>query len=384
MISFLRNITAAAAALAAVLWISGILTDVHKLDPRRLPDHDFLPEICRLMARGEFIAAEQLCCDVTGMGLPNSRSAREKLLQCREKQRNWGRNVVETFKGFITGKGVSGAALTGAAASDFFLYGDLRDLGIQAYRKVRGMPVDSVTVWLSGVGAAAELAGALKMPGVLVKQLYRAGALSANMLDHLRTFFLRLKKGGSVRDADKQLFAHLNNVITSQGIVRGRIVLRSVKSPAELASVVKLQQKSPGIPFLIARSAPLDGGELMLRFSADSKSMALLKCAARKGKAGTALLRKIRLVRFTLKNFYHGRFRDMLVTAALTEPAVKTYLLLSAFFFGALFLLFAVMSFIRAGRFLRRRKEGHSKVEDGSRALPGDNAPDSNNSGCSC
>ena len=384
MTAFLRNILLTVAALTALLWVAGILREVHALDPRRLPDQDFLPEISRLMAEGKFKSAEQLCCDVIGMGLPNSRSAQKKLLQCREEQRHWGRNAAETVRGFISGKGYSGAALAGAAASDLFLYGDLRDLGIQAYRKIRGLPVDSVTVLLSGIGAAAELAGSVKIPALLVKQLYRAGSLSAKMLDHLRTVFLRLKKNGTVDPADKRLFSNLNSVISSQGSVRGHIILRSVRTPRELEAAVKLQKKAPGIPFLIARSAPVDGGELLLRFSADSKSMVLLKSAARKGKAGTALLRKIRLVRFTLKNFYHGRFREMLVSAALTDGTVRNYLLLSTFGFGALSLLFGSMTFIRAGKFLRRRKEANSKAGDGSRSRPGDNAPDSNNSGCSC
>lgn len=384
MNAFLRNSLLTVAALSALWWIGGILREVHTLDPRRLPDHDFLPEISRLMAEGKFKSAELLCCDVIGMGLPNSRSAQKKLLQCREAQRHWGRNAAEAVKGFVSGRGHSGAALAGAAASDLFLYGDLRDLGIQAYRRIRNLPVDSVTVLLSGIGAAAELAGSVKIPALLVKQLYRAGSLSAKMLDHLRTVFLRLKNGGAVDPADKKLFSHLNSVIASQGSVRGHIILRSVRNPRELEAVVKLQKKAPGVPFLIARAAPVDGGELLLRFSADSQSMALLKSASRKGKAGTVLLKKIRLVKFTLKNFFYGRFRDMLVSAALTDGTVRNWLRLSAFFFGALSLLFGSRIFICAGKFLRRRKEANSKAGDGARSLPGDNAPDSNNSGCSC
>ena len=50
MIAFLRNILLTVAALSALWWIGGIIREVHTLDPRRLPDHDFLPEISRLMA----------------------------------------------------------------------------------------------------------------------------------------------------------------------------------------------------------------------------------------------------------------------------------------------------------------------------------------------
>ena len=203
-------------------------------------------------------------------------------------------------------------------------------------------------------------------------------------MDYLRSVVLGVKNTGRVKEADKKFFVNLNSVLTAYSGQHVKAVLKGVKDPAQLEALVKLREKAPGVPLLIALAEPDECGKIVLRFSADEKGIALLKSAARKGRAGSECLKKIRIVKFTIKNLYQGRFYDLLAYASVTDPAVRKYFLWGA---GALFLtalFFLLSAFIRAGKFLLRRKGGRSEAEDGSRSPRGDNAPDNSNSGCSC
>ena len=167
-------------------WIFFIFFYSRSMDPATLPDHDFLPEVEKMIAEKRFPEAEQLCCDMVGMDLPNAVAANQKLLEIRRARSSWGRTALDTARGFLTGEGENSAAIAGAILSDLWLYGDLRDLGIQAYNKIKGRPVDRVMVAIAGVGAFSELLGFAGSIPAMVKYFYRAGALSSGMVHRLQ------------------------------------------------------------------------------------------------------------------------------------------------------------------------------------------------------
>ena len=372
------------AALCAALWIASAAWEAEKLLPDRIPDKDYTAEIARLMESKRFKEAELLCCDVIGMGLPGSENANIQLRRCREERRTWSTNAVDVIKGFATGHGENSASLAGAAAADLFVYGDIRDLGVQLYRKIRGLPVDGVIVALSTAGLAVELTGFADSVSALMKMLHRMGALSTSLLDHCRSALLNIKKLGRVSQGEKQLFQNLNRVMKQHGVLRSKTVLRAVRTPEELEAVVKVGEKTPEVPFLIAHAAPEEGGALLLRYSQSQELLTFLKEAARKGPAGTMWLKKLKIAKFSLKNIYQGRFRQIMVYEGLKNANVRRWLWGSAVLLLLAGLFFLRGNMVSAGRALQKLKAICSRSGDGLQSSPGDNAPDNSNSGCNC
>ncbi len=104
------------------------------------------------------------------------------------------RTVARGARGFLLGEVEDAAGLAGSTLADFTLYGDLRDLGIQARNLAAGAEVDEFVLGLSMVGlglsAATAASGGTAAPakaGVsLVKAAKRAGRLTAGMEGALR------------------------------------------------------------------------------------------------------------------------------------------------------------------------------------------------------
>ena len=331
MIKALVKFFWSACFLAAAIWLGAVVITARSLDPALLPDKDFLPEIEKLVAEKRFQEAEKLCCDVIGMKLPNADKANEYLRQCTEARRSWFNNARDAVKGFVTGEGRNSASIAGAVASDLFVYGDLRDLGIQGYRKLRGLPVDVVLTTVAGIGVLAELSGLTGTAPALLKNLYRMGGISLGLLDAIRSSLARFRINRKLSAADKELFANLGKVSVFHGVRRSKTVLCGINSPGELAAAVKLQSAAPEVPWLIAHAAPLDSGKIFLRYSEGTETLRLLKTAARKGEEGAHLLRKIRIVKWSVKNFWQGRFQDMLLFKAIADPAFRRILTVAAF-----------------------------------------------------
>ena len=361
------------------IWCICIYFQASSLDPACLPDHDYIPEIKNLMADKQFRSAEDLCCNVIGMGLPRQDEAALLLQECRAAQRDWQRNAKKAVCGFLTGKGEDTASLAGAVASDLTLYGDLRDLSVQGYRKLKGLPVDPVLAALSGIGLAAEAAGLwAAVPPALVKGLYKTGAFTAGLLEEMRKVFQKLRSQKKLDAADKQLLENLKELVIFQGLHRAKTVLPGIRTAKELEAAVKLQKIAPEVPGLIALGAPRESGRLFVRFSTSPVRISLLKSAARKGSAGTELLKKIRFVKWGAKNIRQGRFHALLLSAALENPAFRRTLPWIAIVF---FLLTAT---INGGTILRILRKRPSTAEPSSQLPLSDNVPDSSNNECSC
>jgi len=353
-------VAAGAACFIVGMGFFGVTREAAALDPASLPDQDFLPEITDLMASGSFTEAEELCCAVIGMNLPNARSAGVKLRECRRERSRWGVNAAEAVRGFVTGEAENAAGTAGAILSDLFLYGDLRDLGIQFARKLRGLPADTTLAVMAGIGVVTEISGLGKWAPSVLKQLRRAGALSAGLLDHLRDGLLYFRRNGKLSPSGRRLFGNLFETVNFYGTQRAKTVLRSVRTPAELSVVAKLRKRAPEVPWLLTRSGKRAGVVQMVRFSGDAAGERLLKSAARKGRRGVTQLEKIRVVKWAAKNIHTGRFRAMLLYRAVASPEFRKALNVGGFFCLGLGVLLAgwgcrfnagrVLSFLRGKR----------------------------------
>lgn len=366
MMKLIKFFAAGTLFLFLALWLFFVSYEVKFLDPANLPDHDFLPQIRKMMAEKRFTEAEQLCCNVIGMGLPNADAANKTLLECRKARRSWSINAIEAVRGFITGEGKNVSSVAGAVISDFFLYGDLRDLGIQGFNFILGKPVDKVMVSIAGAGVVTEL---LVFPGAAlpsgVKQLYRAGVLSPQIGRRLREALTKSNaRKTAVAAADRKFLEEFRELTAWNGLDGSKQLLRGISTAEELSAAVKVCKKAPEVPWLLALSAPADCGKLMLHFG--DSSINLLRTAVRKGPRGAELLRKIRTVKWGAKNILKGRFHDLLRHAALENRSLKHMLpwaggglLLAAFFFYG-------RAAVICGTVLRGWRKKRSEVEDAS------------------
>jgi hypothetical protein len=103
------------------------------------------------------------------------------------------RGAGDVVAGAVTGRADNPSQMAGAITSDFFVLGDLRDIGVQGARWVNGEPVDVFVLTLSGVGVAlsagtAATAGAAspaRAGASVIKAAKRAGKLSTRFTAHL-------------------------------------------------------------------------------------------------------------------------------------------------------------------------------------------------------
>jgi hypothetical protein len=92
------------------------------------------------------------------MGLELTPETRTRLEKATSTLASVVRDTGQFATGFVTGEGTSVAGISGAIASDLTVVGDVRDIGIEGTRMVRGESYSELILGLSVVGVAATAA----------------------------------------------------------------------------------------------------------------------------------------------------------------------------------------------------------------------------------
>lgn len=128
--------------------------------------------------------------------------------------RSVARNTGSFFEGFISGEGSDTASFVGAVTSDLTVVGDVRDIGEEGTKLVKGEDYSQFVLGLSVVGLAATTAtiatsgGALpaRIGVSLLKVAKKAGTLTADFTKYLTRLIdeaVNFKKlGGTLRSVD--------------------------------------------------------------------------------------------------------------------------------------------------------------------------------------
>ncbi len=266
-----------------------------KLDA--LPAENYLPEIRRLKEEGKLEEAFELAEYVCGEeGLPGRQEAcalQESL--DRELHSFWGSSK-RAVAGFVTGEGTTAAAAAGAIASDLILYGDVRDLAVQGYRKMTDEPVDPLIAALAGFGVATELVDVVDWVPAVLKAFRKMGALSSRFGDLVITLGKGVAKTGRIDGATKAVAGNLSSLLGKNGLGFGRTaaVFRQVDTAGDLAGLAKAAEGNADAAYLLVKNGGRKGLDLLKAADDISHSAALLKTAAKKGEAGVTLLDKLR------------------------------------------------------------------------------------------
>ena len=148
--------------IALFILIFSFFTIYDRYDMRQIKHYealsriDPLPETLKLMEQEKYTQAkEYLQFFMQYNYVKNNPKASELYIKIIEKQASYEYKGKKAVEGVIYGKSDESIGQVSAGISDFFLFGDLRDLAIEGYHHFKGEEVDKVLVGLSTIGVVA-------------------------------------------------------------------------------------------------------------------------------------------------------------------------------------------------------------------------------------
>lgn len=233
------------------------------------------------------------------------------------EQGRWMHRFQQLGRGALSGTGESLEALTGAVVADLFVFGDVRDLVVQAGRKLRGEEADPVIVGLSAGGILLTVNPTVDLGGALLKFARRMGGMTDSFA---RALGDALKRAVAKRNAD-EVAAVADDLAALSKTARPAVALaifKHVDDPAELRIARRFAEKPGGVFTLwLGQKQAL----AWLKVGAGNEDL-MIK-AARRGRAGFkyladhgALMFKPHPILGLLKGLYKGNIPSLLVALA--------------------------------------------------------------------
>jgi len=255
-----------------------------------------LPKTEALIAEGKLLEAEEyLTFFMAYPYMKENLQAKNLLLDIKLKRTSPAYKKDKIIEGIITGKSDELAGQVSAGISDFFLFGDLRDLAIEGYHHLSHKEVDKVLVALSSIGVMAS-ASTLMTAGAsspvkgsisFLKFAKKSGKFPKWLGKYLIKTAKELKTAKNLKGI-KPLFDSLSIMIKGAGVNGGLKLLKNtkgMKSLKEASSFAKVYGKNTSA--LIS----IHGKEaLKLEKGLNKESFAY---ASTFGKAGVKRMRKL-------------------------------------------------------------------------------------------
>ena len=144
------------------------------------------------------------------------------------------------WQGVWSGRGEDAVAVGCAVASDLVVFGDVRDLTVQALAWGRGDATDPVLVGLSAAGLVLTFTPQVGAGSALLKVSRRAGALSADLAGSV-TRLVRQRAWPALAD----VLGDAGRIGTKLGPAQATRALRYADSPAEVASLARFVEAAP-------------------------------------------------------------------------------------------------------------------------------------------
>lgn len=351
--------------------------DVTYLDA--LPNHDFTSDIMSLRGAGSLQEGLDLARFVkANPDLPGQAEAAllEKEIE-HELQSVVGHGKRVVY-GFVTGEGSSIDELGGAIASDMVLYGDLRDLCKQGYRRVRGKETDSLIASLAAIGLLTECIDIADWGPAVLKALRKANSLTMRFASWTIGACRRSVKARRLEPALRKAMANLGDTVKKLGFGRTATITRHVSCADDLAVVAKAARRSPDTAYLMVKLGGRDGIEFLRAADRTADGLDTLRLAVKKGPTGLDWLRRNGCVRRvvittrvgarTVKNFRLGRpqrlFSRVVDAASGRYPWVKRSIVWGGPAVAGIALLSVSMTLshlicillVLSGRLFRRRR----------------------------
>ncbi len=144
------------------------------------------------------------------------------------------------WQGVWTGRGEAAAGVGCAIASDLLVFGDVRDLTIQAFAWGQGDATDPVLIGLSTAGIALTFVPHVGAGNALLKGARRAGALSTGLARNV-TVLVRQRAWPALAG----LFTDVGRIGTKLGPARATRALAYADDTAEMATLARFVETAP-------------------------------------------------------------------------------------------------------------------------------------------
>lgn len=321
------------------LWFSA--TGSFEGEITSLPNYNWLAEIRGLEAEGRLAEAEHLADWVLEESdIPNREEVaemRESIHRNRTSLWNRARRIV---KGFVKGDGTSVEELSGAMVSDFFLWGDVRDLAQQGYYTATGKDADPVIAGLSAVGVVTSLAAywiadpaegaevAADASFSLLKTLKKTGHLSKKFCGVLVDGCKMSVKSKSLTKGMKDIVVGMKGLFDGAGAARAATLMKHVDNVDSLTAVSKMARRTAEPTAILVRMHGSEGVKVICELAKTDGGVDVLAKATRKGPKGLeTLLSYTKYGVRTAKVFQHKRVQKIAKAVGRTHIAIVSCLL---------------------------------------------------------
>lgn len=258
-----------------------------------IPNHNYVPEIIKLKREGKTNEALEITRFVRKHpDMPGQDSAKELEIMLEEELNSAWERTGRVGKGFVTGSGDSIEELSGAIASDMFIYGDIRDLVKQGYFKIMGEETDPLIVALSSLGLVTELADYVDWVPAVLKVFRKLKVLSNRFTDFLLT---AIKESIKLRKLDNQLikvFENLKRLIEKLDFARTASVIKYVDTPSDIIAITAVVEKNADAAYFTIKNGGINGVKLIKDLGTSEDGVSSLLKAAKKGPSGIEWLKK--------------------------------------------------------------------------------------------
>ena len=320
------------------LWFSA--TGSFEDEITSLPNYNWLAEIRGLEAEGRLAEAEHLADWVLEESdIPN----REEVATTREsihrKRTSFLNRARLTVKGFIKGDGTSIEELAGAMVSDFFLWGDVRDLTQQGYYKATGKETDPVIASLAAVGVVTSVMSHIPDPAEggevaadtslsFLKTLKKTGHLSRKFCGVIVDGCKKSVKSKSLTKGMKDIVVGMKGLFDGAGAARAAALMKHVDDVDSLKAVSKMAKHTAEPTAILVRMHGVEGVKAIRALAKTENGVDMLAKASRKGPKGLeTLLTYTKCGARAAKTFRHKRPQKIAKTIGRTPMAIVSGLL---------------------------------------------------------
>lgn len=289
----------------------------------QLPNVNYIPVIIELREEGRLKEALDIARFVRqNPDMPGQEEALVLENEINEELNSIFRISWQLIKGAVTGKATTGANALGAIISDFFVWGDIRDLAVQGYKHVTGQETDNVIALLSSIGVLTSLHPLIDGVPSSLKVFRRIGSISSEFASSLVKISQKALKEGKVTDDLLQLLVNFQNVVTKMGFAKSAYCMRLVKSVDELSTLAKLSAVEPDAMYIILKNSDGDILKYMEHIEITQDTGSLINVTAKKGSEGVKALTKrlsildkplIKYPRILVKDVRLGRVQKLLI-----------------------------------------------------------------------
>jgi len=289
----------------------------------QLPNVNYIPVIIELREEGRLKEALDIARFVRqNPDMPGQEEALVLENEINEELNSIFRISWQLIKGAATGKATTGANALGAIISDFFVWGDIRDLAVQGYKHVTGQETDNVIALLSSIGVLTSLHPLIDGVPSSLKVFRRIGSISSEFASSLVKISQKALKEGKVTDDLLQLLVNFQNVVTKMGFAKSAYCMRLVKSVDELSTLAKLSAVEPDAMYIILKNSDGDILKYMEHIEITQDTGSLINVTAKKGSEGVKALTKrlsildkplIKYPRILVKDVRLGRVQKLLI-----------------------------------------------------------------------